>query len=99
MSSCASFNRQEHVGLIATSCNRCILLLLAPLMPSENILALLQGGDRRSIGRSVKVVTIVSKNPRLFPKLIAGLWSADPLVRIRAADAAEKITRRNRELL
>jgi hypothetical protein len=68
-------------------------------MPFNNILALLQGGDRRSIGRSVKVVTIVSKNPRLFPKLIAGLWSADPLVRMRAADAAEKITRRNRELL
>jgi len=42
---------------------------------------------------------MVSKNPRLFPKLIAGLWSEDPLVRMRAADATEKVTRSNRELL
>ena len=42
---------------------------------------------------------MVSKNLQLFPKLIVGLWSKDPLVRMRAADAAEKITRRNPELL
>ncbi|HYW39459.1 MAG TPA: hypothetical protein VE957_15210, partial [Terriglobales bacterium] len=29
----------------------------------------------------------------------AGLWSADSLVRMRAADATEKVTRKNRELL
>jgi len=42
---------------------------------------------------------MVSKNPRLFPKLLAGLWSEDSLVRMRAADAAEKVTRKERELL
>ncbi len=42
---------------------------------------------------------MVSKNPKLFPMLIAGLWSESPLVRMRAADATEKVTRRNRELL
>jgi len=68
-------------------------------MPRRNILALLEGGDRRTIGRSNQVAAVVSKDPELFPKLIAGLWSADPLVRMRAADAAEKVTRKNRKLL
>jgi hypothetical protein len=64
-------------------------------MPRRDILLLLKGGDRRTIGRSDQVVAIVAKDPRLFPKLIAGLWSPDPLVRMRAADAAEKVTRKN----
>ena len=42
---------------------------------------------------------MVSKDPGLFPQLIAGLWSEDPLVRMRAADAAEKVTRENHEFL
>jgi hypothetical protein len=73
------------------------MLLLS--MPRKNILPLLEGGDRRTIGRSDEVAEIVSKDPELFPRLIAGLWSADPLVRMRAADASEKVTRKNRELL
>ena len=68
-------------------------------MPRKNILPLLEGGNRRTIGRSDQVAAIVSKDPGLFPRLIAGLWSEDPLVRMRAADATEKVTRRNRELL
>jgi hypothetical protein len=68
-------------------------------MPRRNILALLEGGDRRSIGRSDQVVAMVSKDPARFPELIAGLWSADPLVRIRAADATEKFTRGHDEFL
>ncbi len=68
-------------------------------MPRQNILALLEGGDRRSIGRSDQVAAMVSRNPRLFPKLIAGLWSEDPIVRMRAADATEKVTRTNPKLL
>ncbi len=68
-------------------------------MPPKNILALLEGGDRRSIGRADQVAAMVSKNPRLFPKLIEGLWSEDPLVRMRAADATEKVTRKSPELL
>src|SRR5450755_3634784 len=42
---------------------------------------------------------MVAHEPDLFPGLIAGLWSPDPLVRMRAADAVEKITRKNREFL
>src|ERR1700689_5350189 len=68
-------------------------------MPRKHILRLLEGGDRRMIGRSDKVAAMVYKAPELFPELIAGLWSEDPLVRMRAADAAEKVTRKNRELL
>ncbi len=68
-------------------------------MARRSILALLEGGDRRTIGRSNEVAAMVSQNPRLFPRLIAGMWSEDPLVRMRAADATEKVTRGNRELL
>ncbi len=68
-------------------------------MPLQNILLLLEGGDRRTTGRSDQVAATVAKDPKLFPKLITGLWSANPLVRMRAADAAEKVTRKNPQLL
>jgi HEAT repeat protein len=68
-------------------------------MPRNDILGLLRGGDRRSIGRSDEVAAMVSADPRLFPKLIAGLWSENSLVRMRAADAAEKVTRMRSDLL
>jgi hypothetical protein len=68
-------------------------------MPRKHILALLRGGDRRSIGSADQAVALVSKDPKLFPELMTGLWSADALVRMRAADAAEKVTRKNSELL
>jgi len=41
----------------------------------------------------------VSDNPKIFPKLVVGLWSADALVRMRAADATEKVTREHPEFL
>jgi HEAT repeat protein len=68
-------------------------------MARKSILSLLEGGDRRSIGRADQVAAMVSTKPGLFPELIAGLWSEDPLVRMRAADAAEKVTRKHGELL
>lgn len=68
-------------------------------MPKKSILALLEGGDRRSTGRADQVAAAVAANTRLFPELMAGLWADDPLVRMRAADAAEKVTREDRELL
>lgn len=42
-------------------------------MPTKNILDLLKGGDRRSIGYSEQVATMVWGNLQLFPELIAGL--------------------------
>jgi HEAT repeat protein len=68
-------------------------------MRRKRILSLLQGGDRRKIGRSDEVVAMVSRSPELFRELVAGLWSDDPLVRMRAADASEKVTRGNPEFL
>jgi HEAT repeat protein len=68
-------------------------------MPPQKILKLLKGGDRRTIGRADEVAAMVEKDPRLFPELISGLWAEDPLVRMRAADAAEKVTRKNCGLL
>jgi hypothetical protein len=68
-------------------------------MPKKTITRLLEGRDRRTIGRSDEVVTIVSNDRKLFRELIAGLWSTNRLVRMRSADAIEKITRRDAELL
>lgn len=59
----------------------------------------LAGGDARGLGRSANVVAKVLADGRLFPVLMRGLESADPLVRMRAADAAEKITLVRPELL
>ncbi len=56
------------------------------------ILNMLQGGDRRSIGKSNEVVALVLDKPELFDVLIAGMKLNDPLVAMRCADAAEKIT-------
>lgn len=59
----------------------------------------LQKGDKRSIGRSNEVVSEVLSRPALFRVVFAGLSADDPLVRMRAADALEKITARRPELL
>lgn len=63
------------------------------------ILDELRGRDRRSIGRSNQVVTIVRRKPALFPALIDGMHHDDELVRMRAADAVEKLTVTNPEWL
>ena len=60
---------------------------------------MLAGGDRRSIGRSNEVAALVLANRRGFPELIDCLWSEDPLVRMRAADAAEKVSAQKPGLL
>lgn len=68
-------------------------------MPSEPISVLLRGGDRRSIGRSNQVVKLVLRAPRRFAELIRCMWSDDPIVRMRAADAAEKVSAVQPDLL
>lgn len=65
----------------------------------RTILDELRGGDPRSIGRSNRVVAIIRRQPALFPTLIDGMHHADELVRMRAADAAEKLTVTNPEWL
>jgi HEAT repeat protein len=53
---------------------------------------MLRGGDRRSIGRANEVAALVQEDPPLINSLIGGLENADPLIRMRAADALEKAT-------
>jgi hypothetical protein len=60
---------------------------------------MLRGGDRRSIGKSNLVAELVLSDPKRFAELIECLWNEDPLVRMRAADAAEKLTTTRPELL
>ncbi len=60
---------------------------------------LLEGGDRRSIGNSNRVAALVLRQPERFAELIECLWHADPVVRMRAADAAEKVSVKRPELL
>jgi hypothetical protein len=58
----------------------------------SSILSKLEGGDRRSIGRSNEVVAEVLAERKLFSDLFAGLFVENPVVRARAADAVEKIS-------
>jgi hypothetical protein len=63
------------------------------------ILKPLEGGDRRSIGRANAVVAVVEARPKLFRLLVNAMSCDDRLVRMRAADAAEKISAGRPELL
>jgi hypothetical protein len=56
------------------------------------LLEKLSGGDRRSIGRSEEVVSVVLQQPVLFAVLIEGLSVDDSVVRMRAADAMQKVS-------
>jgi hypothetical protein len=58
----------------------------------ESILRKLEGGDRRSIGRVSEVVAEALSNPALFEVLFEGMLNEDPILRMRCADAVEKIT-------
>jgi hypothetical protein len=65
----------------------------------HTILKKLSGGDRRSIGRANEIVVAVLKQPALFRYLFEGMGSDDAVVRMRAADVAEKVSARRPELL
>jgi hypothetical protein len=67
-------------------------------MALTTLSSILQGGDRRSLGEANRVVTLVLGQPRRFPELLECLWCDDPVVRMRAADAAEKISAQRAEL-
>jgi hypothetical protein len=54
---------------------------------------LLQGGDRRSLGRAEEALAIVRRDPRKIGALMKCLWDSDPCIAMRAADVMEKISR------
>ncbi len=59
----------------------------------------LLGCDRRSVGGADAAARAVIDRPALLGPLIALLADGDPLVRMRAADAAEKATRNRHAIL
>jgi len=61
-------------------------------MPRQTIAAMLSSGDRRSIGKSNQAAKLVLSDPKRFAELFKCFWDEDPIVRMRAADAAEKVT-------
>ena len=60
----------------------------------KDLLSKLRGGDRRSIGKVDEVVAVVEKEAAQFKYLVSGLFDPDPIVRMRAADAMEKVSGR-----
>jgi hypothetical protein len=68
-------------------------------MSRPKIAAMLEGSDRRSIGRADEVARLVLGEPRRFRELIKCLWDENPVVRMRAADAAEKVSAKEPRLL
>lgn len=68
-------------------------------MSGSDVLKELSGGDRRSIGNADHVVQVVLRDPRLFYDVFSGLRDADPVIRMRCADVAEKVSRHRPDLL
>lgn len=65
----------------------------------ETIRSLLTHGDRRSIGRVEEVLALVKQTPARAKHLSACLWDDDGAVRMRAADAMEKLSREQPQIL
>lgn len=58
----------------------------------HDLLDQLSGGDRRSIKGVPEIVAKVLARPALFPIVFDGMSAADATLRMRCADAIEKIT-------
>lgn len=65
----------------------------------SQILKKLKGGDLRSIGKSDEVVQKILENPLLFREVFQGMLSCDPIIRMRSADAVEKVSAKYPEYL
>ncbi|MGW8257845.1 MAG: hypothetical protein ACWGMZ_10205 [Thermoguttaceae bacterium] len=64
-----------------------------------NLLSKLKGGDLRSIGKSDEVAEQIGENQKLFDEVFAGIFNVDPIIRMRAADAIEKASKKRPQLL
>jgi hypothetical protein len=71
--------------------------------PRPKLLRLLKDApgraDRRSIGRSNAVASLVLKHPGSAGQLVRAMWDSDAVVRMRAADALEKASLQNPKLI
>lgn len=65
----------------------------------KKIISKLTGGDLRSIGRVEEVVAAIIKDSSLFAEVFQAMKAEDPVVRMRAADAIEKVSRKKPQYL
>lgn len=65
----------------------------------KKILEKLKGGDLRSIGKADEVVEDILNKPSLFKDVFEGMLSDDPIIRMRSADAIEKVSQKHPEYL
>jgi hypothetical protein len=63
------------------------------MIANGQIRSMLLGGDRRSIGGVADVVVLIEQQPQCISSLVGCLRDEDACVRMRAADALEKISR------
>ena len=68
-------------------------------MDERELRDLLPGGDRRSIGKVDVVLSRIKVSPSSLDPLLRLIRDIDPLVGMRAADALEKASRANPEIL
>lgn len=68
-------------------------------MDERELRDLLTGGDRRSIGKVDVVLSRIKVSPSSIDPLLRLIRDIDPLVGMRAADALEKASRANPEIL
>lgn len=64
-----------------------------------NLLSKLKGGDLRSIGKADEVARQIGDNQKLFDEIFQGIFDTDPIIRMRAADAIEKVSQKYPQLL
>jgi hypothetical protein len=60
---------------------------------------MLSGGDRRSIGRADEVAALLRDCPERVGELVELLWDLDEVIKMRTADALEKLSREGAEWL
>lgn len=65
----------------------------------NKIMQKLRGDDLRSIGKADEVVQDILNDPSLFKELFEGILNKDPVIRMRSADAIEKVSVKHPEYL
>ncbi len=65
----------------------------------SKILQKLRGVDLRSIGKADEVVQDILNDPSLFKGVFEGMLNKDPVIRMRSADAIEKVSAKRPEYL
>ncbi len=60
---------------------------------------MLRGGGRRHLGRVDEAIVLARADRRIFARLVEGIGADDPVMAMRACDAAEKVSRERPEWL